>query len=300
MKPIHVAVIGVGSFGRHHVRHLAGHPLVHRVSVVDRDRKRAAQIAAEHGAQVAPSAIGADAAIVAVPTEAHAAVALPLLEAGVPVLIEKPIAASDAEACALIEAAEASNTLLQVGHIERFSPVMQALRSRVGKASRIDARRHNPPRRTRIAADVVLDLMIHDIDLVLGFARAPLTAVDAFANDRAGHDAAAARLTFADGLVADISASRQAAQVERTFTVKNGVATWRGDLANLSLTELRDGTSVVHAVEPHDNLGQEIDNFVQAVAGNNAPMVGGEAGASALAVANRIRSAVQASLKISA
>lgn len=300
MSAIHVAVIGVGSFGRHHVRHLCRHPLVDRVSVVDRDPARACAVAEAHGATVATSAAAADAVVVAVPTEAHYCVASPLLEAGVPVLLEKPIASSDAEAAALIEAADAGRTLLQVGHIERYSPVMSALQRSAGRPRRIVATRHNAPRATPIAADVVLDLMIHDIDLVLALAKAPVVTVEAGARDASGHEAATARLTFADGMIAELSASRLAASVERTITVRDARATWHGDFMALSLTETRDDQSTVHALAAQDNLANELDTFVRAVVFGHRPNVDGEAGAAALAIANRIRAAVHASLKIPA
>lgn len=301
MESLHVAVVGAGSFGRHHVRHLAAHPRVARVVVVDRDAARAHAVARANGVEVAASARGVDAAVVAVPTEAHAHVALPLLRAGVAVLVEKPIAASDDEAERLIRAASEGGALLQVGHIERFSPVMQMLAARCAPARRIEARRHNRARPAPIAADVVLDLMIHDIDLALAFARAPLAAVDAApADGGTGQEAALARLTFENGVIADLSASRIASEPERTFTVNDGAATWVGDLTALTVCEARAGRETRHTLAAHDNLGREVDTFVEAVARGGRPAVPGEAGAAALKVANRIRAAMRASQKLTA
>ncbi len=169
-----MAVIGVGAFGRHHARHLSANPAIGTLTVVDRDIDRARAIADPLGAEAAADAEGLalDAAIVTVPTEAHAAVAGPLLSRGVHVFIEKPIADTGKAAEALMRAAEQSGAVLQVGHIERFSAAFEALAGHAGAVRHIAARRHNPPRPVAPTADVVLDLMIHDIDLCLALAGA--------------------------------------------------------------------------------------------------------------------------------
>jgi len=294
MKPIHVAVYGAGSFGRHHVRQLANHPLVARVSVVDTDAGRARALAREHGADVARGDVVPDAAVVAVPTEHHHAVAHRLLALGVPVFVEKPIAATDGEAEALVRAARRTGTVLQVGHIERFSPAFAALLTEARGVRHIAVRRHNPPRPVPPAADVVLDLMIHDVDLAMALAGAVPTAVIAVATDGSGQEAASARLVFAGGVVADLSASRLAEATERTLTVDAANGVWHADLAAGRL-ERRAGGSV-HTVPLRDDgnkLAAELDEFIRAALGGARPRVDGAAGARALAVANRIRAALR-------
>jgi len=298
MKRCHVAVIGAGSFGRHHVRHLAAHPNVTQVTVVDRDAARARAAAEANGAGVAAvgdlAGLDIDAAVVAVPTESHHAVAAPLLARGIHCLVEKPITAEPAEAKALVRAAARSRAVLQVGHIERFSGPFEALASRVGNVRHIAARRHNSPRPVPPAVDVVLDLMIHDIDLTLALAGAPLAKVSAVAPDGIGTEAASAQLTFANGAVADISASRLAPVTERTLTVHDdGGGVWHADLAARTLHRCADGAVTRIPVDTgRDNLATEIDEFIAAIEGRLVPRVDGTAGIVALRVANDIRDAL--------
>lgn len=293
MKPIHVAVFGAGSFGRHHIRQLSNHPAVSRVSVVDRNGDRAAAVACEHGAEVAGEDVVPDAAVVAVPTEHHHAVALRLLARGVPVFVEKPLAATDREAEDLVRAARRSGTVLQVGHIERFAPAFEALRTGAKGVRHVSVRRHNPPRPTPPAVDVVLDLMIHDVDLAMALAGATPTAVTAVAVDGTGQEAASARLVFSGGIVADLSASRLSPVTERTVTVHAANGVWRADLAAGRLDRCVHGTvTPVPLPGGEDKLAAELDEFVRAVRGEARPRVDGAAGAAALAVANRIRAAL--------
>lgn len=294
MQAVHVAVVGAGSFGKHHVRHLSHHPLVRSVTVVDRDRARAEAVAAEHGAAVATDVadVTPDAAVVVVPTEVHRAVAGALLAKGAHVFIEKPIAATADEARALIAEADRRGLILQVGHIERFSPAFEALAAEVRGIRHIAARRHNPPRPVQPAVDVVLDLMIHDIDLVLALAGAPVVRVAAFACDEDRHSVSA-HLHFAGGIVAELSASRLSPVTERTLTVHDARGVLRADLAEKRLDRTR-GTVVtpVPLPEGRDNLAVELDEFVRSAAGLTVPTVDGRAGAAALDIANRIRAAL--------
>lgn len=294
MKALHVASIGAGSFGRHHARHLSQHPLVGHVTIVDRDGARAAALAQEHGTGWTDdlSSIAPDAAVVAVPTEAHRPVAEPLIARGISVFIEKPIAGNDADAADLVAAAARAGVVLQVGHIERFNPAFAALAAGCRGVSHIAAHRHNPPRPVPPAADVVLDLMIHDIDLVLTLAGQMPRTVSAFAPD-GGSESAVATLHFAGGLTADLSASRLSPVTERTLTVHDADGVWRADLAAGTLARTAGGK--VHdtiEVAPRDNLFTELDEFVRAVAGGARPTVDGAAGAAALSVAERVRSAI--------
>lgn len=292
MNKCHVAVVGVGSFGRHHVRHLAAHPDVARVTVVDRDIERARLVADLHEADVADDVAGLDidAAVVTVPTEYHAAVALPLLARGIHCFIEKPIAADERQSRALIAAAERAGAVLQIGHIERFSAAFEALAELAGPVSHFAARRHNMPRAVPPTVDVVLDLMIHDIDLALALIGAEVTAVRAHAPDGIGHETATASLEFANGAIAELSASRLSPVTERSLIAYDARGVFFADLAQKTLHRAIGGTvDEVVLDTDRDALGAELGAFVDAALGNTIPRVGGTAGQEALAIANEIR-----------
>ncbi|WP_420392339.1 Gfo/Idh/MocA family protein [Acuticoccus sp.] len=292
MNALNVAVVGVGSFGRHHVRHLSRHARVGSVTVVDRNGERARACAATHGARVAEdvASVSPDAAVITVETEAHRAVAESLIARGVHVFVEKPIAASDIDAFALVAAAERAGVVLQVGHVERFAPAFVAIAERAQGIRSIKAVRHNPPRPTPPTADVVVDLMIHDIDLALALAAAPVTAVTAGTTD--GGEAATARLDFANGVVARLSASRRAVATERALTIEDAGGAWHADLLTGRLTRTTPGGTEDHLLPSRDNLAAELDEFVCAALGEARPTVDGRAGAAALAVATRVRAAL--------
>ncbi|XWN33375.1 MAG: Gfo/Idh/MocA family oxidoreductase [Devosia sp.] len=300
MQALSIAVIGVGSFGQHHVRHLSAHPSVGSVLVIDSDRARARSVAAQHGATFAdrfdPSAV--DAVVICTPTESHFALAMAALSAGRAVFVEKPLAASVEEADRLIAAASASGALLQVGHIERFSPVVRALQSATGSAIHIAATRHNKPRPVPPSADVVLDLMIHDIDLAITLAGSGVTRVEplAFAGAANWSEAASARLWFRNGVIADLSASRLAPTTMRSLTVHDAHAVHHADLVERTLTTLPFGSDMPAHFAPQsiDHLAAELDAFIRAVATNGPAMVDGHAGRSALAVAEQVRSVLMA------
>jgi len=192
-----------------------------------------------------------------------------------------------------MRAAAGSGAVLQIGHIERFSAAFEALAARAGRVRYMAARRHNPPRAVAPTVDVVLDLMIHDIDLCLALADAPVTSVEAFAPDMTGQEAAVARLTFASGARADISASRLAPVVERTLEVHDGAGVLRADLVakTVARTDGRDIASIELGPE-RDSLGTELTEFLDAIATGAKPRVDGAAASAALAVANRIRDAL--------
>ena len=304
MNKCHVAVIGAGSFGRHHVRHLVSHPEVERVTIVDRDRDRAILLADMHGAEIATtvSDLAIDAAVVAVPTESHAAVAGPLLENGVHCFIEKPIAGTAHDAKALIAAAARSGAVLQVGHIERFGAVFEALAEATGPVGHIACRRHNPPRAVPPSVDVVLDLMIHDIDLVLALAESPVAGIRAHAPDGIGQECCTAEIVFEDGLVAQLSASRLSPVVERNLIVHDDKGVWYADLVEKSLSRTIGGDVHDMTVDgERDNLALEIGEFIEAAFGRRTPRVDGVAGLAALTIANDIRAAMAPlSLQLSA
>lgn len=217
---IRVGVIGCGAFGRHHARVYAALPGARLAGLYDRDPERAARLAAEHQTRAFPSlpALLAeiDAASVCVPTVAHAEVATAVLALGKHVLIEKPIAPSLAEADAIVAAARAARRVLQVGHLERFNPAVQLVRPLVTTPLFFEIHRLSVFSPRSLDVDVLLDLMIHDLDIVLDFLAAAGGEPAAMAEVRAvglpvlspRTDIANVRVAFTNGCVANLTASR--------------------------------------------------------------------------------------------
>jgi len=220
-----VAVIGAGSFGANHVRVVAESPRAQLKYVVDANGERAREQAAQHGAEAATDyreVIGkADAAIVAVPTVAHAEVACALLEAGIDVLVEKPIAPSLAEADRIAAAAERGGRIVQVGHLERFNPAVLALEKIATIPLFFEIHRMSVFTLRSLDVDVVLDLMIHDLDIVLALAGSPLKDVKAAGISVLSPkvDIANVRLEFENGCVANLTASRVSTERVRKLRV---------------------------------------------------------------------------------
>ena len=224
-QPLRVIVVGAGHMGRHHARIYANTPGCRLVAVVDKDEGRAFQIASEFGGDacrsVADFAGDIDAATVAVPTVYHAEVAVPLLDRGVAVLVEKPLAQDSATARHLLEASRRTGSLLQVGHSERFNPVVQAM-LRMNIAARfIETQRVSPFTFRSADVGVVFDMMIHDIDIVLHLVRSRECTVDAVGVAVLGscEDVANARLRFGGEAAANLTASRLALKTERRIRV---------------------------------------------------------------------------------
>jgi predicted dehydrogenase len=218
-----IAVIGAGSFGKNHIRVVNETPGAELTFVVDSDLARAR----EHAGSVPVTSdyrdvIGkVDAAIVAVPTIAHAEVGCALLEAGIDVLIEKPIAPTLEEADRLIEAADRNGRIIQVGHLERFNPAILALEKVATLPLFFEVHRMSVFTLRSLDVDVVLDLMIHDLDIVLAFARAELTDIRAAGISILSPkvDIANVRLEFADGCIANLTASRVSTDKVRKLRV---------------------------------------------------------------------------------
>ncbi|MGH9465989.1 MAG: Gfo/Idh/MocA family oxidoreductase [Terriglobales bacterium] len=214
MNPVPVAVVGCGSFGRHHARIYSQLPEAKLAGVYDANRARAAAVGAEFGAPVLESleevSARARAASVAVPTSAHAEVGCALLEAGVDVLVEKPIAPSLEAADRLIAAAKKGGRILAVGHLERFNPAVQAVRPRLSQPLFFEVHRLSVFTPRSLDVDVLLDLMIHDLDLVLSFTGAAVSELQGvgLAVLSTHTDIANVRLSFANGCVANLTASR--------------------------------------------------------------------------------------------
>ena len=297
------AVIGVGHLGRHHARILASLPGITLAGVVDTNRDRASQVAAEHGTQafgdVSEISGRVDIVVVAVPTESHAAVALPLIEAGVHALVEKPIAQTVAEADALIAAAKKARAVLAVGHSERFNPAVAAARAYVTDPRFIEVHRLGVFPDRSLDIDVVLDLMIHDLDLILSLVPSEVEGVEAVGVPvlTPKVDIANARIRFANGCIANLTASRISRDpvrkirfFQRDSYVSIDTASREVEVYKLvpqagALPKIGGGKLDVAGDEP---LKRELEDFVAAVRNGGVPAVTGEQGRSALALAIRI------------
>lgn len=306
MAMLRAAVIGVGYMGRFHAQKLAACDGVRLVAVADGDAARASEVAAEVGCAAETDYRrllgGIEAAAVAVPTETHYEVVRACLDAGVNVLVEKPVARSVEEADELLELARRKRLVLQVGHLERFNPAFRALAADAGRPLFIDIERLAPfkPRGTDV--DVVLDLMIHDLDLVLALAGAPVEAVSAcgFRVLTDAIDIANARIEFADGCVASVSASRVSQSPVRKLRVIRANEYVSADLQGHRLRYVRKGEAGIveteRSFERTDALRMQAEAFVRAVRERDAPAVGGDEGRRALGLALRVSELVQARL----
>jgi predicted dehydrogenase len=276
-------------------------PLADLVAVVDSDEARAFSTGVTYGAEGFAdfrALIGkVDAVAIAAPTSDHHAIAAELIDAGIHVFVEKPIAVTIADAADLVARADKAGVVLQVGHIERFSPAFQELANRVRALKSITCVRHAPWKGRAADVDVVLDLMIHDIDLALALAKAPVIAVEAAGTPvvTGECDVVGARLTFDNGVVAALSASRVAAEAERSLSVNEAGRKLRADLSAHTLTVTpQSGDPETHELGPADNLAAEIAAFLESVSTGARPLVDGRAGLEALKVAELIRAAVAA------
>lgn len=300
-QSIRVGVVGLGYFGSHHVRHYAANRAAELVAVVDADEPRALATGLQYGVDGLTDhrrLIGrVDAVSIAAPTSLHHSIAADLIDAGIHVFVEKPLAVTVVDAADLVARADKADVVLQVGHIERFAPAFQSLAKQVRALKSVACVRHTPWRGRAADVDVVLDLMIHDVDLTLTLARAPVIAVEAAGTPvvTGDDDVVGARLTFDNGVVASLSASRVAAEAERTLTVVETGCRLEADLSRQTLTVTpQSGNPRTHELGPADNLAAEIAAFLHAAATGNRPMVDGRAGLEALRIAEIIRAAVAA------
>ncbi len=299
---LRVGVIGVGHLGQHHARLLAAMDDVELVGVADVRPERAAEIAARHGTTSVGDPrewIGeVDAVSIAVPTEAHVDVALPFLERRIAVLVEKPLAASVAGVDRLIEAAERCGALLAAGHTERFNPAVTAALPLVSHPRFIEVHRLGTFPERSLDIDVIFDLMIHDLDLLLEVA-GEVVSVEAVGVNvlTARTDIANARLRFASGCIANLTASRisrdrvrkarlfqQYSYVSIDFAAQD-VESYRLVRQDGGRPVIQGGKVEVTADEP---LRRELADFVGAVREGRPTVVGARAAREALALATRI------------
>ena len=302
-KTLRVGVVGVGSLGRHHARILSALPDVSLAGVVDINRGRAEEVASAHGTRAlfeARDLVGkVDAVTIAVPTAVHAEVALPFLEAGVPALVEKPIARTIGEADTMIAAAARRGVALAVGHTERFNPAVAAAQSVLVDPRFIEVHRLGAFPERSLDIDVVFDLMIHDLDVALSLVRADVEAIEAVGVPvlTGRVDIANARLRFANGCIANLTASRISRDRVRKIRffqpstyvsidyAARKVEVWRLVKGAGPLPSIEGGEIPVADDEP---LKLELQDFVDAVAARRPPLVTGEQGRRALALAQQI------------
>ncbi|MEM9543648.1 MAG: Gfo/Idh/MocA family oxidoreductase [Cyanobacteria bacterium P01_E01_bin.42] len=314
LQPIRIGVIGVGNMGQHHTRVLSLLKDVELVGVSDVNVERGLDTASKYRVRFFEDYQSllphVDAVCVAVPTRLHHRVGMDCLQAGVHILVEKPIAASIAEAESLVNAAAESNCILQVGHIERFNPAFQEL-SKVLKTEEllaIEADRMSPYSDRANDVSVVLDLMIHDIDLLLELANAKvvkLTASGSRASDSGYLDYVTATLGFDNGMVATLTASkvthrkirRISAHCKNSLTeadfLNNEILIHRQTTANCmtdygQVLYRQDGSIEKVYTSNIEPLHAELEHFVTCVRGGNQPSVGGEQALKALRLASSI------------
>ncbi len=326
-RPLRVGVVGAGHMGRHHVRIYGELDGCELVAVVDKDLDRARELAAKHGGEGVSSLADVkgelDAVTVAVPTVYHAEVAIPLLERGVAVLVEKPLAPDTTSAKQLLDASLKHKTLLQVGHSERFNPVVQAM-LRLDLTPRfVETHRISPFTFRSADIGVVFDMMIHDIDIILHLVKQREYTIDAVGVSMLGscEDVANARVRFGDDTVVNMTASRLALKTERKIRVfapmgyltmdyqkKSGVAikladnldlirmARERDFEDLSQMASLDFGSMVKIepleVEDTEPLRVEIESFLDSVRTGEHVGVSAEEGFAAVEMAERITKAV--------
>ena len=300
---LRTAVIGVGHLGRHHARILSALDDAALAAVVDVIPERASEVAASAGARALIDsrdlADDVDAVTVAVPTELHRDIAVPFLERGVSVLVEKPMARSLDEADQMIAAARASGAVLAVGHTERYNPAVSAVVPLVTSPRFIEVHRLGVFPDRSLDIDVVFDLMIHDLDVILALVGSDVATIDAVGVPvlTPRYDIANARLRFQSGCIANVTASRISRERVRKIRffqpdsylsidyAAQEVEGWRLVRKDGGRPSIEGGSIPVERDEP---LRRELADFVRAVRDRAVPLVDGAAGRRALELATRI------------
>ena len=313
MEKIRAAVIGVGYLGRFHAQKYAQAAGCELVAVVDSRAQAREQVAGEVKAQALSDYTGllgkVDAVSIVTPTPTHFAIARDFLQAGAHVLVEKPITETPTEARELIAIAERAKRVLQVGHLERFNAAILAAEPYLKSPRFVECHRMAPYRERGTDVNVVLDLMIHDIDIVQTIVGAPIVSIDAIGTPVFSEeiDIANARIRFANGCVANATASRVSLKTERKLRIFEDDAYLSLDLQQKIVTLIRKRTAADGAgplpvtieeqsLEQGDALKAEIEAFLGCIRNGTAPVVTGEAGLMALETATRITEQVRQSL----
>ena len=299
---LRTAVIGVGYLGKFHAQKFAQIPGADLIAVVDVDAEARERVAGELGAD----AVGdyrkllgnVDAVSIVVPTPAHFEIAEAFLDSGTHVLVEKPVTETVEQATRLIDMARERNVTLQVGHLERFNPAIRALEPRLHNPRFVESVRIAPYQERGTDVDVVLDLMIHDIDLIQFIADSPIERVEAVGaaviSDKP--DVANARIRFESGCIANVTASRTSLKVERKIRIFQHACYFSADLHQKTVSVYRKGESMVGPLrlpisieklecDDDDALRLEIESFLKAVRSGTPPIVTGEDGRQALKTA---------------
>ncbi len=304
MKNLRVGVVGVGHIGKNHARLYAESGVAEFTAILDIDPANAAQIAEQYKVRAATSLEEVselvDAASIATPTNSHHAVARPLLEKGKHLLIEKPIAEDTAQASELAELAAQRQLVLQVGHVERFNPVLSALEARLTHPRFIEAHRLSPFPNRSTDIGVVLDLMIHDLEIILHLVRAPIESIDAVGVPVLSRreDIANARIRFQNGCVANVTSSRISPERMRKIRV------FQED-AYLSL-DYQDQTGEIYRkvgggieraaveIEKEEPLKRQLLSFIECARTGLRPKVSGFEATAALELAVEITKRITA------
>lgn len=307
---IRVGVIGVGYLGRYHARIYNDMPGVELVGVADTDHATADRVASEYDTRALydPMALldEVDVVSVVVPTSLHRQVAVPYLEKGIHMLLEKPVASTLEDARVIVETAREHGAILQIGHLERFNAGIMALADHVHDPRFIEAHRLGPFVERATDVDVVTDLMIHDIDIILSLVGDRITSISATGTPvLTNHiDIANARLEFANGAVANVTASRVSSKKFRRIRVfgRNSYRAINFVDQQLEVAypgEIPEGQKYpeivyeTHSITPSQPLDAELEHFINAIRNGNQPLVTGEDGMEALRVAMQVTSIIK-------
>ena len=331
MKPVRIAVVGVGALGRHHARILSEMDSAELVAVVDRNPEAVVRVAEAAGCEgvsdIAELPNDLDAVSIVVPTTLHLKVASGFLANGTAVFVEKPIAASVEEALELRSLAEVNNAIVQVGHIERFNPATALAWERCGTPKYIRAERLSTYSFRSTDIGVVHDLMIHDLDLILDLVKSPIKRVEAFGVVVSGdhEDCVQARVGFENGCIADITASRMSPTARRSMQVWTDTGCVSVDFGSREVFDYSPSDSIrlgkslpARAAEPGANLEQlrsevfgqfiridqpevsdadaltaELSHFVECVESGNQPVCSANEGIAAMQAAAQVLESVQ-------
>ena len=300
MTRVKTAVVGVGSFGEQHARVLSSSEAAELVAVADSDQERAEAVAQKFGCEALTN-IGqlggrVQAVSLVVPTALHSEIGLSLLESGIDVLVEKPIAPSLEAADALVRAANENGRILQVGHLERFNPAVEAAKEQATLPLFFEVHRMSLFTKRSIDIDVVLDLMIHDLDIILSMVDSPIERLEAtgLAVLSSKPDISSVRLVFENGCVANLTASRASVEKIRKlrffqprqyisidYTRQDGVVCSVDKEQKIAFRQL--------PVSKGEPLVRQIESFLQCVQTRKPPRVTGQQARDALGVALRIR-----------
>jgi predicted dehydrogenase len=299
---LRVAVVGAGYLGQHHARIYSELPDVELAAVVDTDEERAKEVAGKHASSAfrdyRDALGGVDALSIVVPTSDHFGVALDCLRAGKDVLVEKPVTTTVSEADQLISEAQKRGRILQVGHLERYNPGFVALSGMTENPRFLEAARLSPFLNRCFDVDVTLDLMIHDVDIILSLVRSPVKSIGAFGFSLVTEkiDEAKAWIEFENGASASLTASRIAREKKRRLKVFQKNAYMELDYQT-SAVELRSptgpGEPEIIRCEYREPLKEELKDFIGCVGTRKQPKVSGIEGRNALRVVLEINSVME-------